>query len=188
MSAAAERLAEALTGGAPAREEGFVVDTREKAIWALRKLKHILDEKAAVEAAAREEIKRVEDWLANEVKRLDADAAYFEGLLADYHRRVLAEDPRAKTIRLPHGTLKVRAQQPEYRRDEAALLAWVKANRPELVKVKEDVDWAALKKSLMVAGEDAGAPFMPVVDGETGAVVEGVLAVPRPDKFSVEII
>ena len=59
------------------------------------------------------------------------------------------------------------------------MIPWLKTNDPNYVKVKEDVDWAGLKKKLIY------------VDGhmatEDGEIVPGITAVKRPDKFAVEV-
>ncbi|WP_031517715.1 host-nuclease inhibitor Gam family protein, partial [Desulfofalx alkaliphila] len=81
----------------------------------------------------------------------------------------------------PYGTLKMRAQQPQYQRDDAAIKEWARVNRPEvLVQQEPKLDWAALKKVLQVAGDK-------LVDPETGETVPGVVVVERQPKFSVEV-
>ncbi|TDA67999.1 MAG: hypothetical protein D9V47_09125 [Clostridia bacterium] len=95
--------------------------------------------------------------------------------------RYLGPDPKAKTARLPHGTLKVRAQQPEFKRDEDKLLASLDGRGlGELVRVKREPDWQKVKP--LVTATESGA----VVWTETGELVEGVRAEVRPPKFTVE--
>lgn len=81
---------------------------------------------------------------------------------------------------LPSAKLVFKAQQPSYTRNEDVLLPWVKQNAPDLVKVIESTDWAALKKRVMVNGDD-------IVDAETGEVIPGVAAEQRPPVFQVSI-
>ncbi|GIM45929.1 phage protein [Collibacillus ludicampi] len=160
--------------------ENFVVDTKEKAVWALRKLAKIRREMAENQAIAEEEIRKFQVWLEDVNGALQKDAEYFEGLLQAYHRMVLEENPKAKSIKLPYGTLKARIQEPEYIRDEEKLLTWTKANRPESIKVKESVDWSSLKKTIISTANG-------VAIDENGQVVEGVTVVERGIKFSVEV-
>lgn len=82
-----------------------------------------------------------------------------------------------KTIKTPFGSSKLKKQQPEYRRDNVVLLEYAKDH--ELVKVKEEVDWAALKKKLKVVGDKA-------VD-ENGEIVPGVVVIEREPKFEFEV-
>ena len=59
-----------------------------------------------------------------------------------------------------------------------------------MVKVKESVDWAALKKSLTVAylekDSESGqlVPFVVTGDGE---IVPGITVTEQPDVFRVEV-
>lgn len=162
-------------------KERFAVDTAEKADWALRKLAKIRRQREENRKLAQAEIARIRQWLAAEEERLERDEAYFLSLLADYHRRLLEEDPKAKTVRLPHGVLKMRAQAPEFERDEERLLEWLDARgMGEFVRVKREPDWQRLKPLL------APTPGGAVVVADTGEVVEGVRAVLRAPKFAAE--
>jgi phage host-nuclease inhibitor protein Gam len=160
--------------------ESFVIDTKEKAVWALRKLAKIRREMEENQSIAEKEIERIKAWLEDVNGSLQKDAEFFESLLQAYHRKVLEENPKSKTIKLPHGTLKARIQEPDYIRDEEMLLAWAKENRPEAVKVKESVDWSSLKKTIVSTANG-------VAIDENGQVVEGVTVVERGIKFSVEV-
>jgi len=54
----------------------------------------------------------------------------------------IKENQRIKTIKLPAGELQLRKAQPQYSRDDDKLTAWLKAHRPEFVRIKESPDWA----------------------------------------------
>jgi phage host-nuclease inhibitor protein Gam len=162
------------------QREQFVIDTKEKASWALRKLAKIRKEMAENQAIAEAEIKRTQEWLEEVNGALEKDAEYFSNLLQVYHRSVLEEDPKAKTIKLPFGTLKARKQEPEYIRDEEKLLAWTKVNHPDAIKVKESVDWSKLKET--ISNVENGLAIT-----EDGEVIEGVKVVERGVKFVVEV-
>lgn len=162
-------------------QEGFVIDTEQKANWALRKIKQLQDKMEANTLMARTENERVTAWLKEVSEPLQRDIDFFTGLLEQYHREVIERDPKAKTIKLPHGNLKMRVQQPEFRRDENKLLAWLKkTDRKDYIVVKESPAWAELKKVLKVVGTS-------MADPETGEVVDGVEVVEREPKFSVEV-
>jgi hypothetical protein len=68
-----------------------------------------------------------DEWEADQAERLVHDEAYFEGLLAEWHRQVLAEDPRQKTLRLPHGALAARKAPDHFEVDDEEFLAWGQA-------------------------------------------------------------
>ena len=162
-------------------EQKFSIQTKEQANWALRKIAAIERGRQEALAAARAEIARIQAWLTEEEKRADQAREYLDFLLEDYHRRQLAENPKAKTIKLLHGELQLRAQQPEFQRDEAAIKTWAKDNRPEaLIPQEPKLDWAGLKKHLVVQGGRA-------VDPTTGEVVPGIAVIERPEKFSIKL-
>lgn len=116
------------------QRERFKIESKDQAIWALRKI-----------AQAK----------ANQDENTQA-----------------ADDPKLKTVKLPHGSLKMRKQQPEFQYDETQLLPWAKENLPEAVVVKESVAKTPVKKHIQ----------------ETGEMVPGVQMVERPEKFSVEVV
>ena len=80
---------------------------------------------------------------------------------------------------LPSGKLVLKVQEPEYIRDDSALVPWMKQNGMDgMVKVKESANWAELKKQLK-EGPDG---TMVTEDGE---IVPGVKAEHREPKFTV---
>ncbi len=180
----AMELAEFLDREAGTSEEQrgqFIIDDDQKANWALRKIRQLQEKRKANIQLAEAEIERINTWLKEVNGDLEQSIDYFTGLLEGYHRQVLEQDPKAKTIKLPYGKLKMRAQQPEFIRDNDKLLSWLKqSNKTDYIVVKESPDWARLKKNLQVAGNA-------LVDPETGEVVEGVEVVERGPKFSVEV-
>ena len=155
--------------------EPFRVTDDKAAEWCIRKIREAQNEK-----------QRWRDYYAEQQRKIDQEAdnsiGYFEALLADYFETV--PHKRTKTqesYQLPSGKLVRKQQAPEYQRDEAALLPWLKQNAPELVKVTEAADWAALKKQLVIA------PDWETVATEDGEIVPGVKAIPRPEVFKIEI-
>lgn len=155
--------------------EPFRLTDDKAAEWCIRKIREAQNEK-----------QRWRDYYAEQQRKIDQEAdnsiGYFETLLADYfdtvpHKRTKTQE----SYQLPSGKLVRKQQAPEYQRDEAALLPWLKQNAPELVKVTEAADWAALKKQLVIA------PDWETVATEDGEIVPGVKAIPRPEVFRVEI-
>ncbi len=161
--------------------ERFEIENIEQANWAVRKI-------AAARAAIREreelakaEMERINEWLKSETQELQREVDFFTGLLEEYHKKQLANDSRAKTIKLPYGVLKMRKQQPLYQRDDAAIKEWAAKNRPDvLVPQEPKLDWAGLKKALQVAGDK-------MIDPDTGEAVPGIAVIERGHKFSVEV-
>ena len=156
----------------PEERERFKIESKDQAAWALRKMSRIKAEIEENNKVAQAEIERITAWRDEENEKLERSISFFEGLLYEYFMALRQEDPKLKTIKLPHGTLKMRAQQPQYEYDEAQLLPWAKENLPDAVVVKESVAKTPVKKHIQ----------------ETGEVVPGVTIIERPEKFSVEVV
>jgi len=184
VSTPAERLYQHLDTETPETEESkqFRIETKEQAIWALRKIAKVERERKEAREVAQAELSRIKEWLEEEERKADKAREHLDHLLEDYHMRQLEENPKAaKTIKLPHGTLKMRAQQPLFDRDDLAIKAWAKDNKPAvLVPQDPKLDWAGLKKQLTIAGEKA-------IDKETGEVVPGITVEERGPKFTVDV-
>ncbi len=177
-------LVQAMDDAAPEEldKPRFSIETTEQAIWALRKIANIERSRNEARQAAQLEVNRIQDWLYGEEKRSDQARAYLDELLEDYHRRQLAENPKLKTIKLPHGELQLRAQQPECLKEDSAVKVWAKENRPELLVPQDPkLDWSTLKKTLQAT--ETGL----AVDTETGMVVPSVTITERPPKFQIKL-
>ena len=165
-------------------EVRFVVDDDQKAEWCIRKI-----------AEAKKEMM---DWIefyvaqTDKVKdRCERRIQFFEMKLEQYFGSVPHKVTKTQeSYQLPSGKLVVKKQAPEYERDDALILAWLKANDEDrFVKTKESVDWAELKKKIdvlqLTAGDEQVAEQ--VVFTETGEVVPGITVTERPDVFKVEV-
>ena len=164
-------------------QDRFVVDDEQKANWALRKIKQLQGKIDANAALAAEEVARVEEWKKEVNGTLQQSIDFFAGLLEEYHRGVYAKNPDIKTIKLPYGQLKMRAQQPEFKRDNSRLLAWLEGKGEAgeaYIKITKSPQWGQLKKKLEIAGDK-------MVDPDTGEIVDGVEVVEREPKFYVEV-
>lgn len=161
--------------------ENFKIEDKEQAQWALRKIRALKAHHDEIVGLADAEIYRVTTWQDKECEGINNSIAFFEGLLKDYMTKERAQDPDLKSVKLPAGTIRFRKQQPEYIRDEDALIEWAKKlDKHELIKVTESLNWAALKKNIAVVGGKA-------LDKETGELIEHVTINPREDKFIVEV-
>ena len=132
---------------------------------------------------ANAQYERMESWYDMQLKKCaeirDRTVAWAERGLRYY----LEVNPAAKKTKtqlsyeLPGGKLVLKAQQPEYERDEEKLVAWLKKNDlGGMVKVKETANWAELKKTLKADGD-----CMVTTDGE---VVPGIKVIEREPKFT----
>ena len=133
---------------------------------------------------ANEQFDKLEAWYALQLGKAmavrDRTIAWAERGLKAYLEMIPAAN-RTKTqisYELPGGKLLLKAQAPEYERDEAALVPWMKKNgMTELVKVKESANWAELKKTLKEG------PDGTMVTGD-GEIVPGIKVIQREPKFT----
>ena len=161
--------------------EGFRIDNDQKAEWALAKIREEQAEAQRIMNVCRSMIMHYEQQLKKAEEDFEKKTAYLRSQLEQYFDSV--EKRRTKTqevYKLPSGTLRRKYPGPQFKRDDDALVKWLKErNMKDYIKVKETADWANLKKAIQVVGNKA-------VD-ENGEVVEGITVVDRPPVFEVEV-
>ena len=162
-------------------KEGFKIQDKGQAQWALRKISALQAQIDENKALAEKEIQRVKEWEESENKAHEDSIGYFTALLQEYMLKEKSENPGLKSIKLPHGTIRLRKQQPNYIREDEKLIEWAKKeNRTELINVKESLKWGELKKEILNNNGQA-------VHKETGEVIEHIQIQERPDKFEVVV-
>lgn len=167
--------------------KGFVVDNDRKAVWCLRKIKHLKEKQLKNEKLAESEIEEiqkeideVQKWFDEENDKLQNSIDFFESILYSYALELRKEDPDLKTHKLPFGQLQFRGKRRKWNYDSAKLLDFISTNYRELVKVKESIDKMKLKQMIKVVGNK-------VVVKDTGQIVEGVEVVERDEEFKVKV-
>ena len=151
----------------------FIVDDDQKADWCLEKIREANAEKERWTAFYMDRLKKLCDAEDARIQRM-------EFLLQQYFRTVPHKETKTQqSYALPSGKLVYKRQQPEWTHDDSVLLPWVMENVPNMVKVKESVDWAELKKELSVVGD--------AIVNADGLIVPGVTVMERPDVFKVEV-
>ena len=96
----------------------------------------------------------------------------------------LTRETKTSTVfNTPSGKLVLKKQEPEYKRDDTEVIAWLKKNAPQFIKVEESVDWAAMKKAYDVIEDKMAA-----INEETGEIdyIPGITITPREDKFEAK--
>jgi phage host-nuclease inhibitor protein Gam len=174
VSALEEHLLDALEPETQGTDEqkSFVIDDNGAADWALRKIAQKQRLIAENEELAEREIARIREWLTDANGPLQNEIANLELLLTDYHRRLLAEDDRRKTVKLPAGNLKARKLPDNVEvTDEDAFIEWAEAERHTLLRITTAPDKNAIKQAVLKDGE----------------VIPHVAAVKGDLKFSIDI-
>lgn len=154
----------------------LVIDTPGQADWAIREIKVIDMEYDRMIAVAKEEVQTL-------IAAHRKSRGFWEEKLAAFMQSVQADCRRTDTqeiYKLAAGTLRIKHPKPEWLRHEPTLLAWARTHAEEFIKKVESVNWADLKKTLLVLEDGT------IVD-ENKQVVEGILLEDRPATFEVEI-
>lgn len=140
-------------------QERFVVDDIPKAEWALKKIAHYNKVKAKRKAEYEQMQADNERWYQQETADADRQIEYFQSLLRPFAEKEL-EGSKKKSVALPSGKIGFRAGAQKFflgadevKNDNPALIGFVKSSLPELLKVKESVDWATMKKNLVALSD-----------------------------------
>lgn len=151
--------------------------------WAFRKLSAYKAKEKEISDLAAKERARIDMWEAEEKKKIQDSINFFESLIHEYHAKVLAEDPKSKTISTPYGKSKARTNKAQPKKaDEKAILQHVIDNGLKDY-IKPALKWAELKKNITVA--EIGGRLIAV--DENGQEVPGVVIEPEQTKFTVEV-
>ncbi|MHB8172123.1 MAG: host-nuclease inhibitor Gam family protein [Thermincolia bacterium] len=165
----------------------FEVTDKSSAEWVMRKIAKLNKDISEIQNIVteqteplRQEIKQIEEWGQNETEKASSHVKFLESFLEPFHRKLIEIDPKAKTIKLPHGKMEIRKQQPKIEKDDKTLLTWLKKGKMDnFIKTEETPKWGELKELTKI---EKGK----VIYTETGEIVEGVTAIDRPDKFEVK--
>ena len=163
-----------------AQDEGFAITDDVLADWAVRTLQAEEAEHARLMAIADAQYKELRERAEAMQAKHERQKAHLTALLHDYFMTVKPSKTTKTQVQyqLLSGKLVLKKQAPEYKRDEAVMVDWAKANAPSYVQVKESIAWGELKKATETRGDS-------VVYKDTGEIVPGVVAVPRADAFEV---
>ena len=169
------------------KSEGFVIDNKGKANWALRKIRQLKKKQVENDNLAdseisklKSEIDEVKDWLKTENDSIQNSIDYFKNLLKGYALNLKEEDPEFKTLKLPFGKLQFRKKRDKWHYDEKELLEFAKENIKTSVKVVEKVDKRKLKEVVKAVGGK-------VIIEATGEIVRGISIEERGEEFKIKV-
>lgn len=152
--------------------EGFNVNDLEGATWVFRKLRAIEDKQAELKVIAEKEIARISTWLEKETSAYEGDKLYFEGVLTEYYISQRAADKKFK-LTTPYGKVTVRKSKKWTYTNEDQLIKYLKHSNPELIRTKEELNKADIKKIFKDGvNKETGEvlPFVTIDDAETISV------------------
>ncbi|PAF24398.1 hypothetical protein CHH61_19075 [Shouchella clausii] len=164
-------------------EERFQIKDQESLNWAFRKISALKTQMEETDAIAAKEIERIHLWAAEQHKPVKQSIEFFESLITQYHMQLLEENPKAKTLKTPHGKSKSTRRKP----------APVAVNKDKLLEhvkeagmsdyIKEEIRWGDFKKTLSITTADG----QPVVVDALGQRVKGVEIDQGGTTFKVEV-
>lgn len=147
-------------------KEEFRVTDLQGATWALRKLRALNEKIEEINATAVEEISRINEWAEKEVKSLNDDKEYFEGLLSAYYVEERAKDKKFK-LSTPYGKVTSRKTTKYIYEDEQAIMDYCNTNEIDVIRVKEELDKTAFKKLCKDGVNQVTGEIVPGVRVET---------------------
>ena len=160
--------------------QGFTIDSDNKADWAIEQILTAVAERDRLTRIANDRIAELNKQKADISEKTDRNTQFLTDKLFEYFQTVKPSSitKTQTTFKLLSGKLVQKKQQPEYVRDEAAMIDWARASAPDYIKVEERLNWGDLKKQTTLDGEA-------VVLADTGEIIPGVVAKARPDVFEV---
>lgn len=158
-------------------DEGFRVDSAEKAAIVMRKYRRLAQKLQQNEGLAKSEHDRIDRWLENTNAPIEGQMDFLYGHLEAWAMSQRAEGH--KSVSLPDGSIKTRKQDNRYEIDKSTFLAWAQeAKREDLMRVSYAPNMTAIKDAVIVDGGKA-------IDPASGEVIPGVS--PLPDHVSVTV-
>ena len=160
--------------------ERFVIDTPEKADWAIEK---ILEEKRCKEAfiwAAKARISTLESQIYDREEEYLSRTSNLRYKLEEYLKTAPCRETKTqKKLELPSGNLVLKKAKSEYQKDKMKLLDYITQNSPEYLKTEPKVKWGEFKKLLSIrAGQ--------VIRTDTGELLDCIEVVEKPAELVVE--
>lgn len=165
-------MTEAIQNTEPMQEE-IEVRSDIEAGWQLKQRKEIIADRDELIAFYEERINAVKKDA--EFKLANIDRALQAFFMSVPHKKTKTQE----YYQHPFGKLMMKKQNPEFKRDDATVIEWLKKNKKEqFVKVKEELDWAGLKADTTVCGE--------AIVTDDGEPIPGIKVIERDAKFCVE--
>ncbi|HCC35132.1 MAG TPA: hypothetical protein DEQ02_05655 [Ruminococcaceae bacterium] len=161
----------------------FIIGNDQRAEWAINALRKDEEQFTRQIDVCDKEIARYQENKRRLIEERDGKAAHLTYMLQSYFRTVKPRETKTQyAYDLPSGSLIQKKPTIAYERDDALLLAYLKASAPEYVKTVESPKWDEFKKArLYYSGKG-----VTVADSETGECVPGVTAVEKPGGFTIK--
>ena len=163
----------------------FLVNDKHQADYFIKLSKQCEEDINDVKKYVEEERERInrllDNYLIEQVQAIENRKRFYDDALETYIHREL-DNTNKRSIKLPHGTLALKKQQPHYTYTDEDILEWAKEARPELIKTtipepKVSIDKKLLKEQSVIMD---GLLYI------DGVEVPGVQVEIRDDAFSIK--
>lgn len=175
-----------MTGNA--EQDRRLIDCDSKADYFIKLIKKEQEEINEINNYVDQEIEKAriiyDNYRNEEVDKRQKQIDYFKCMLETYTIDSL-EGKKAKSIKLPHGVLQIRKQQPTITVSDETL-EWLINKKPELVKTKTEVKRSIDKNKLKKDGFINDSNVMFVEIDNVNVEVPGVTVTQNPDKFEIK--
>jgi len=166
-------LAEILPVGEVGAE--IVLEEPAQADHQIQRIARLMQKGEDIKGFVAGEMKRLQEYLERKLQTLQGEIDWRSGPLEIYMRDANRRNPKIKSLDLPHGKLKLRAQQDKFEIDEEKVLGWAGDHLQEA---------ASFTETKIVIRKDNLKKFIK----ETGEMVDGVTIEPAGEsKFYLEI-
>lgn len=180
-----ERLGfDKMTGDAGA--DSALIDCDSKADYFLKMIKKSQEEIDKINDYVNSELEKTrityENYRNEQIESRQKQIAYFTNMLESYAYQSL-EGKKTKTLKLPHGKMSFKKQQPVITTTDETT-EWLKKNRPDLIntETKYSVNKKEFKKDGFI--NDSDVMFIEVDNVQVE--VPGVSVTQKPDKFEIK--
>jgi hypothetical protein len=136
----------------------FLVNDKHQADYFIKLSKQCEEDINDVKKYVEEERERInrllDNYLIEQVQAIENRKRFYDDALETYIHREL-DNTNKRSIKLPHGTLALKKQQPHYTYTDEDILEWAKEARPELIKTtipepKVSIDKKLLKEQSVI--------------------------------------
>lgn len=161
-------------------QDEFVIDSANKADWALEKIKEERARRDLFIQAAEQRIESLKAKIDEAKSKCDSKTSFLLIKLNDYLDTAPAKITKTQmSLELPNGKLIRKLPKIDYQKNESELLKYVVNLAPEYLKIEQKVNWAEMKKDLQV------------VDGmvmrkSTGEIIDCISTIEKPATFDVD--
>lgn len=163
----------------------YLINDKHQANYFIKLSKQCEDDINDIKQYVEEERKRLNDllneYLIDRVQEVERRKKFYDDALEAYIHREL-DGSTKRSMKLPHGTLSLKKQQPHYTYSEEDILQWAKDFYPDIVKTTIPEPKVSIDKKKL---KDAGT----IMDGLLyidGVEVPGVQIEIKDDAFSIK--